>query len=343
MSQGRRSPVGLSAAARRSITVPLYTLLFLIGVATAIVWVPALTIVDRSRSGVRAALRCGLFFVYYLGIEVVGIAAAFAVWCVRWLRPGVTPEQYQRWNLALEHTWGQALLAGSQRIFGFRIEVEGTQAVASGPMLLLLRHASVADTLLAAHAISKPYGWSFRYVMKRELLWDPCIDIVGLRVPNYFVDRASDDPASEVEAVRELMQGLSDSEGILIYPEGTRFTIAKRERILGRLEAQPSPNLERSRRLQNVLPPRLGGSLALLDANPGLDAVFCAHEGFDSAGTFWDLWTGCLVDRRIRVCFWRIPFSEIPKDFDGRVEWLFDQWDRVDAWVGQVKREAAGE
>ena len=37
--------------------------------------------------------------------------------------------------------------------------------------------------------VSRRYHLRLRYVLKRELLWDPCLDIVGQRVPNIFVDR----------------------------------------------------------------------------------------------------------------------------------------------------------
>jgi hypothetical protein len=57
----------------------------------------------------------------------------------------------------------------------------------------MLRHASIGDTLLASALVGRPHGifW-LRYVLKRELLWDPCLDVVGNRLPHVFVDRASD-------------------------------------------------------------------------------------------------------------------------------------------------------
>ena len=37
---------------------------------------------------------------------------------------------------------------------------------------------------------------------ERELLWDPCLDVVGQRLPNVFVRRGDGDGASEIAAVR---------------------------------------------------------------------------------------------------------------------------------------------
>ena len=37
-----------------------------------------------------------------------------------------------------------------------------------------------------------------RYVLKHELRWDPCLDIVGWRLPNAFVRRGAQDTAGDV-------------------------------------------------------------------------------------------------------------------------------------------------
>jgi hypothetical protein len=29
------------------------------------------------------------------------------------------------------------------------------------------------------------------------------------------------------------------------------------------------------------------------------------------------------------VKMWRVPAAEIPRDFQGRVEWIYEQWARV--------------
>ena len=51
-------------------------------------------------------------------------------------------------------------------------------------------------------------------------------------MPNYFLDRRSTDAAAEVEQVRALGRELGEGDGVLIYPEGTRFTPEKRERAI---------------------------------------------------------------------------------------------------------------
>lgn len=316
---------------RRLITIPTVLLLALLGLTAAPIWVPALALFDAVRPPPRAALRCGLFFLMFALCEAAGVLASFAlgIW------PG-SPEQRADRHYRLQWLWGSAILGGAARIFGLRFQVEGAEHVRRGPMLLFLRHASMADTVIAARFISRPNGIRLRYVLKRELLWDPCLDIVGHRLPNLFVDRASRDPEAEIRAVAELARDLGERDGVLIYPEGTRFSPARRRALLERLKQKGRDELvARADALQRVLPPRTGGPLALIKASPDTDVVLCAHHGFEGAATFHSLWSGAMIGRRVRVRFWRVAAADVPRDPDEREHWLFSQWGRIDAWLGE--------
>jgi hypothetical protein len=94
--------------------------------------------------------------------------------------------------------------------------------------------------------------------------------------------------------------------------------------------------------MENVLPPRVNGPLALLEGNAEADVVVCAHQGLEGLARITDVWRGELVGRRIRVRFWRRPRKEIPTDHDERVRWLFEEWERVDRWIGRVEGNSAG-
>lgn len=334
------TPGPLATAARRAVTIPFFLTLALFSVLLAPVWVPLLLVVDLTRSGKKAATRCGAFFALYLQCEAAGLLASFAIWVFSGAWAGVGRERFLRWNFALEALWCGALYHGAARIFGFRTEVENAEVVERHPFYLFLRHASIADTLLAGVLVCIPHGARFRFVLKRELLWDPCFDVVGNRLPNYFVDRNAEDSAAETAAVGRLAEGLADDEGLLIYPEGTRFTPEKQARVIERLRERGEGDLlARAESLRHVLPPRLGGPLALLERNPGRDVVFCAHTGFEGAGTFSDLWHGSLIGQVIRVSFWRVPFEEIPESHDARAEWLFEHWQRIDLWIAAHRKD----
>jgi 1-acyl-sn-glycerol-3-phosphate acyltransferase len=319
---------------RRSVTLCATFAMLAIALGTAPVWIPLAFLVDLALPG-RCTLRCALFLTFYLACEATGIVGAFLAWLDAVIRDPAGPggARHMESLFRLQGVWSGALLHGAARIFGFRIEAEGAEH-ADRPMLLMLRHASVADTLLAAELVSRPHRIHLRYVLKRELLWDPCLDLVGNRLPNYFVRRDSTDSDREIEGVRALMKGLGPDEGVLIYPEGTRFTPEKRTQVLKRLRDGGHAELaRRAEGLRHTLPPRLGGTLALIDVNPGLDVVFAVHTGFEGASSFWQLWNGALRNARVRVKFWRIPASDIPRQREERIEWLFENWQAMDGWL----------
>jgi 1-acyl-sn-glycerol-3-phosphate acyltransferase len=134
------------------------------------------------------------------------------------------------------------------------------------------------------------------------------------------------------------MRDLGPRDGVIIYPEGTRFTEAKRELIIDQLESKGETYLaERAREFKNVLPLRLGGALNLLERNKAADVVFCAHYGFDGVVDLRDFLRGSLVGRVVRARFWRVPFASIPKTREERTDWLFENWARIDDWVGRQK------
>ena len=122
-------------------------------------------------------------------------------------------------------------------------ERSGDEALEGSPLLMLSRHASMADTLLPTLLIQMPTGLRLRYVMKRELLWDPCIDVVGNRLPSYFVRRGSTDVERETRAIASLVDDIGEGDGVLIFPEGTRFTAEKRRHVLERLRERGESDL----------------------------------------------------------------------------------------------------
>jgi 1-acyl-sn-glycerol-3-phosphate acyltransferase len=152
-------------------------------------------------------------------------------------------------------------------------------------------------------------------------------------LPNYFVERGSDDAGRELTAICQLGEGLGPEEGVLIYPEGTRFTKTKQDRALVKLSAGDPEVHRRAKRLRHVLPPRPGGPLALLEATDPADVVVLTHHGLDGFAHLRDIWEGGMVDTTVRVAFWRIPRADLPTEPSERLPWLYDVWDRVDAWI----------
>jgi 1-acyl-sn-glycerol-3-phosphate acyltransferase len=320
---------------RRLRTIPLFVAAFVLLVVLAPLLIPLIALMDLVRWIVARrhwmGIRLYLFGIAYLTAEVVGLVALGGVWMAAGF--GRARRPLLSWTFSIQQAWASTLFIAARAIFGLRFEVEGRDVAGPGPILLLVRHASIVDNLLPAMFVGSPHGIRLRYVLKRELLSDPCLDVAGNRLPNYFVDRGSDDTGKELESVRNLADGIGARDGILIYPEGTRFTKAKQERALEKLSTGDPHIYGRAKELHHVLPPRPGGPLTLLDATDPADVVVLAHHGLDGFAHLRDIWEGAMVDTTVRVAIWRIPRAEIPVDASERLNWLFDVWKQVDGWI----------
>jgi 1-acyl-sn-glycerol-3-phosphate acyltransferase len=317
---------------RRLRTIPALIVGFAVATALLPVILAVTGVYDLVRAarhrGRFAAVRSALFGWVYLLVEVAGLTCLLLFWIVTgW---GRRRRLLLRLTFALQGWWGKSLLGAVRLLFRVRLEVEGDEVAAKGPFVLLVRHASLVDTLLPTVLIIRRHHIRLRHVLKRELLWDPALDVAGNTTPNYFIDRRRG--AGEVEAVRALADGLGPGDGVAIWPEGTRFTPERQARALAALGRQDPALAALASDFGHVLPPRLGGPLALLDI--GTDVVICAHVGFDGLSHVKSILGGGIVGTTVRVAFWRIAAADIPSDYQGRVRWLFDQWGAVDRWVG---------
>lgn len=331
---GRPRESFLSIWSRRGLSVPLYLALAVLCFVGAPVWLLAATAVDivSGRGRLWPRTRALSFFGLYLACEVAGVLMATVVWIATLGGRWGGPSRWLEANAALQRWWAAALFKGSVWLFSMKVHVEGLELARSGPLLLFVRHASTADTVLAAAIVANPNRLLLRYVLKRELLWDPCLDIVGRRLPNAFVDRTGSRSRAEIDAVARLGKDLDAHSGVLIYPEGTRFTA---EKLAHGIEALRERKHERLATIasgfRHVLPPRLGGPLALLEAAPGVDLLLLEHTGFEGAGTFARFWSGGLVGKMVRVRLRRFSADAIPRS--GRDDWLFDRWAEMDDWI----------
>ena len=307
------------------------TLLFPLIIAGAAVVDLVLWVVRRKP---WMAVRLVAFAWWFLFAEMRGLAALAAIYLVTGGPLGRGSKRRRRLVYDLRIHWCRSHLAGIRRLFGVRFEVEGLEHAGPGPVLILIRHASIIDNTLPDALVGHAHGLGLRFVLKRELQMLPVFDIGARWVPTYFVRRGSGDTDAEVGKLRGLAHDLGPGEAILLYPEGTRSTPAKLARAQ-EIVAERQPHLAPlAGRLRHVLPPRLGGPLALLDEAQGIDVVFCAHVGLDGFEYISDIWRGGLVGATIRVAFWRVPAAEIPASEPERTEWLYTQWQAVDDWVG---------
>ncbi|MGB1016129.1 MAG: lysophospholipid acyltransferase family protein, partial [Nannocystaceae bacterium] len=310
----------MSRWTRRLLMISLYCLLWAVLTAFAPLWVALACIRDilgRYRFASTRLLAC---IWVYLACELLGLLAAGVFWLAhRGMAVGGWRGFIDR-NHRLQAWWTQTLLTTVTRAFSMRIHTSGSDCLKGGPILLFMRHASILDTLIPGALLSYNRGYRLRYVLKRELLIDPCLDVIGNRLPNHFVDRGGES-GHEVEAIGKLALGLEPDEGVLIYPEGTRFSPARRARALEKVKAMDPARAASFKTLNHVLPPRSGGVLALLAAGD-TDVVFCSHRGLEGLMRPRDLLRGMVVGTAVEVSFWRVRAADIPATNEARRQWL---------------------
>lgn len=313
---------------RRVVSIGALVFVALLTTATLPLWVSLVIVIDIVTGARRLPLtRLTLFGWAWSLIEIAGLLAALTSF-VRG-RALDHPTQYR-----LMGWWASVLMRVMASALAIRPEVHGVEHLRAGGAIVLCRHASLADSLFSAWAIRVVAGVNPRYVLKRELLGDPCLDVVGLRVPNHFVDRSAVDSSADLAALEDLAAGLDSGSVVVIFPEGTRANPRKRERALRSISATDPERGARLGGLRCLLPIRPSGTLALLRGAPEADLVFAWHTGFDGLDTFGGIY------RRLRsggpdavFVATRVTRSEVPGD---RVlEWLDDRWLHMDSEVAE--------
>lgn len=324
---------------RRLRTIPLEALAFVLVTLLLPLLVLGAALVDLTLWILRrkpwVGVRLALFLWWFLLGEMRALVTISWIWLSN---GGPFRGDSERRRLGIYNLrvwWCRHHLAGIRSLFGLKFEIDGLEQAGPGPAVVMIRHASIIDNTVPDALIAHEHGLGLRFVIKRELQSIPVIDIGGRWCPTNFVRRGSGDTGAEVERLVRLTEDLGAGEGILIYPEGTRFTDAKLIRAKEKIaESQPEIS-PRANRLKNLLPPRLGGPLALLEESAGTDVVFCGHVGFDGFERISDIWAGELVGKTIAVTVWRCPAAEIPAGREERIEWLYGNWQRMDDWIGE--------
>ena len=266
--------------------------------------------------------------------HLLGLVGLVAVWVGSGKAFGRGGQRWLAWNRGLEVIWSNMMVRAAMVIYQMGCDIEGAEVAAKGPILVCSRHASVVDTLLPAAILGMRHRMFMRIVKKYELLYDVCVDIVSHRLHRAFVKRGGKGQLmTQLAAIRSMTAGMDHDDAAVIFPEGTRFTARKKQRVVAALERRQPAMAIRARQLKHLLPVRTAGTFAVLDAQPNLDVVFMAHTGLEGASRLEHFVNGVLYRRTLRVKFWRVSAGDIPNDEQQRTDWLCNQWQRMDDWI----------
>ncbi len=320
---------------RRVLFGPATIALTLVMVATAPVWLIVAAAASPLIAGRLRPLRVLWMSLLHLVFESALLLAMFGLWLAAGFGYARHAPWYQRAHYALVRWYLRAMFAEARRVLRLRIEVDGPapDAYPGQPLIVLCRHAGPGDSFILTHALIDWYRREPRIVLKDTLQWDPAIDVVLNRLPATFVSGGG--PRVEADIAR-LATGLDENDALVIFPEGGNFTPERRQRAIDRLRRLGLERMaRRAEGMLHVLAPRPGGVVAALAAAPEADVLLVAHTGLEHMAGVADVWRELPTDKTITMRWWQVPAADVPRDPDAQVEWLYDWWSRIDAWIAE--------
>lgn len=313
-------------------------------------------------------LRTGVFALAYLGYEAVGVGRLVVLWARYGARLHGQPaqerhEELLRWFL-------DRLYDVSERVLDLHVDaapgsVDPDELLARDrPLLVLSRHDGPGDTFLLVQHLLSYYHRRPRIVMKDTLQIDPCLDLIGHRLPHRFIHPAGGrrpDVVAEhpgpgqvsvaqvdagdmaADAVADLARGLHGRDALLLFPEGGNATSERRRRGIRELRRRGwRAEAKQAEGLRHLIAPRPRGAQHALAANPRLDVLLVAHSGL-TPGSHSARRLLLPVHTRLHVRTWLVPRADVPDDPDEQAGWLLDQWERLDGWVHVHPTDAAAD
>lgn len=286
-------------------------------------------------AGGRRPLRVLAIVLVYVARHLAACAACAALWVAARGGRDLGSERMQRAHYAVLAWFVSGLCRTGLRAARANVRVLDSDDAAAvlharrRPVLVLSRHAGEGDSLLVLYELLCRYERRPRVVMHELLRLDPLIGSLGARLPNRFVDPRGGDTEREIAS---MATGLPAGAAVLIFPEGANFTPERRRRGIARLlERGHRGQARKAEAMSHVSAPRPGGALAALEAAPDADVVFLGHSGFPTGAA--ELWRLLAEPQTIDLRLWVVPAEDVPADRAARIDWLFEHWGVLDAWV----------
>ncbi|TMR35708.1 hypothetical protein ETD85_13205 [Nonomuraea zeae] len=328
---------------RRLVLAPLVIVVTVFMLVTLPFW---LVVTAAASLRLPPPQRRGLRFVWF-GVAWLTLESAVLIACSwLWVAGGARRQERHyaliRWFLA-------KVYAAAVRIFRLTLDIQEPElthdeqaARLTRPIIVLSRHAGPGDSFLLIFHLLELYRRRPRIVMKAALQYDPSLDVVINRLPNAFVPRKAGHKGV-IEEIRRLSATMSDEDALVIFPEGGNFTPRRRRLAIRRLEEKGlAEEAERARGMDHLLPPHPNGAITAIEACPSADVIFVAHTGLDDLITIGDVWRKLPFSARITAKWWRVPAAEVPREREDRIRWLYDHWERIDAWIAAQRMAKTG-
>lgn len=332
----------------RRLLAPVYLVLFVALLVVSVLLLPVLFLIALVASlpmqGNYRAVRLLFFFLTYLVFEIVALLVTFGTWVASGFGWKIRSLRFQLMHYGILRRGFVALVRVARRLFKLEIEIDEASwsplddgsPGSQNAMIVAARHAGPGESVLLIETLmNRDHLRKPRMVAKDLLQLDPAIDVLFNRIPNRFINPTPGSHGSDVEQeIASLADGLTDTDALLIFPEGGNFTDRRRAKAIERLRGYGLESMaQRAEGMATVLAPKPGGLYAAHRAAPQADMIFVAHTGIEHLSTVGDIWHGLPQDKTLRLRWSFIPAAEIPDDEDEFVDWLYDWWADIDRWI----------
>ena len=269
--------------------------------------------------------------------EFFGLLAVFVLWVAFGFGLRIRSTRSQRLHNRIFGVWLEAVTRAMRFYLGFDFTVPVTERI-DGPILTFARHAGPGDAFLLARTVICDYKRQLRMLGTSKLLWDPFLSHMMLRLPNHFVGQRRNKGGTDLESIARMCATMGDDSVAIIFPEGGNWTPRRWSESIETLTG--SGHQERAERVSemvNVLPPRIAGALAAVQACDEATVVFVAHAGLGDLHSLKEIWRNVPLGRHVQATYWSVPSAEIPRDRAQFETWLLDHWAAIDAWIIETR------
>ncbi|SNY08348.1 1-acyl-sn-glycerol-3-phosphate acyltransferase [Paractinoplanes atraurantiacus] len=324
---------------RRLLIAPAVVLLAFALVTTLPLWLLFGLVASPLVPGHLRVPRLVLLGILYLCWDAAALIVLGVLWVWSGFGRNIRTAEFQLRHYQVTGSFLRVLFWIARWALHLTVDVVGTDpdtAVPGRPEIVVSRHAGPGDSFILIHALVNWFDREPRIVLKATLQWDPAIDVLLNRLPNRFISPGRTGTTTLEQQISELATGLDENDAFVIFPEGGNFTPRRRTRAIARLRDRGLAEVaDRAEHLRHVLPPKPGGLFTAIDAAPDAGVVFVAHTGLDRMVTVSDVWRELPMDKRLLMRFWSVPPEEVPTEEEERVAWLYDWWERIDAWIDE--------
>ncbi len=325
-----------AAAIRRPVTITAWLAISTVGLVLSpillgLAWIWAV-VSRRPQPLIFARL-----IIAYLALELATLLACGGLWLASGAGWRIGSPTFQRLHYRLLRWFVHSFAVRWCALLEIEVApapaTEATRALeADRPLLLFSRHAGPGDTVILIDLLLTRFDRRPSVVFKQSVTLDPCVDLIGHRLPHAILDPA--EPERCEARIEEVAAELDHRGVLLLFPEGGNFTPQRRRRAVAKLWRKGRRReAAKAQAMTHVLAPRPGGALAALRGNPGADVIFAAHTGLGLAAFPRELWRAAPIGRTLVSRMWLRPAAERPGQPEQQTAWLYDGFRQIDNWV----------